>query len=46
MSSGAAAGNASIYGSYTNSFVLGAGEIIEIVLNNLDSGKHPFHLHG
>ena len=35
-----------IYGSATNSMVLKKGEVIEIVLNNLDPGKHPFHLHG
>lgn len=35
-----------IYGSNTNSFILQKDEIIEIVLNNNDPGKHPFHLHG
>ncbi|TID19252.1 hypothetical protein CANINC_003823 [Pichia inconspicua] len=35
-----------IYGSNTHSFVLQKDEIVEIVLNNLDTGTHPFHLHG
>lgn len=35
-----------IYGSNTNSFILQDDEIVEIVLNNLDTGKHPFHMHG
>ncbi|KAK6462931.1 Cupredoxin [Scheffersomyces coipomensis] len=35
-----------IYGSNTNSYTVRNNEIIEIVLNNLDPGKHPFHLHG
>ncbi|TKX22821.1 iron transport multicopper oxidase FET3 [Elsinoe australis] len=46
LSSGEAANNATIYGSYTNSFVMQHNEVIEIVLNNDDPGKHPFHLHG
>lgn len=36
----------SIYGSNTHNFVLQKDEIIEIVINNHDAGKHPFHLHG
>ncbi|CCE85919.1 Piso0_005559 [Millerozyma farinosa CBS 7064] len=35
-----------IYGSNTNSFILQKDEIVQIVLNNMDPGKHPFHLHG
>lgn len=35
-----------IYGSATNAFVLKQDEIVEIVLNNQDPGKHPMHLHG
>lgn len=38
--------NPKIYGTYTNPFVLPHGSIIELVLNNDDTGKHPFHLHG
>lgn len=46
LSSGDLATNPAIYGSNTNTFVLQYGEVIEIVLNNLDPGIHPFHLHG
>lgn len=42
----ATANNASIYGVDTNSVVLDYMETVQIVLNNFDSGKHPFHLHG
>ncbi|GMM36749.1 ferroxidase [Saccharomycopsis crataegensis] len=38
--------NKEIYGSNTHSFVLQKDEIVEIVVNNHDDGKHPFHLHG
>lgn len=46
LSSGKLATEAAIYGSNTNTFVLQYGEVIEIVLNNMDPGIHPFHLHG
>ncbi|ESZ96207.1 multicopper like protein [Sclerotinia borealis F-4128] len=46
MSAGDNALNAAIYGEFTHSFVLDYEQTIEIVVNNLDSGKHPFHLHG
>ncbi|KAK7398171.1 hypothetical protein QQX98_012454 [Neonectria punicea] len=46
LTSGDKATNPRVYGSYTNSFVLEKGEIVQIVLNNLDDGRHPFHLHG
>lgn len=35
-----------IYGDYTNTHILRHNEMIEMVLNNQDPGKHPFHLHG
>lgn len=38
--------NAQIYGSNTNTFILQENEIIELVVNNFDDNKHPFHLHG
>lgn len=38
--------NELIYGTNTNSFVLQGDEVVEIILNNMDPGKHPFHLHG
>lgn len=46
LSSGDLATNPTIYGSNTNTFVLLYGEVVEIVLNNMDPGLHPFHLHG
>lgn len=46
LSAGENATNVAIYGSNTNTFVLQPNEVVEIVLNNLDPGKHPFHLHG
>ena len=42
----ATAANPAIYGSNTNAFVLAQGEVVQIIVNNLDSGRHPFHLHG
>ncbi|KAK3489749.1 Cupredoxin [Neurospora crassa] len=38
--------NPSIYGTYTHPFILSHNSIVQLVLNNLDSGRHPFHLHG
>lgn len=46
LSSGKYAGDTEIYGSNTNTHILQHNEIVEIVLNNRDAGKHPFHLHG
>ena len=46
LSSGSLATNPTIYGSQTHTFVLSHNQIIEIVVNNHDTGKHPFHLHG
>lgn len=46
LSSGDLATNPQVYGTYTHSFVLKKDQIIQIVVDNLDSGKHPFHLHG
>ncbi|CAI5760785.1 unnamed protein product [Candida verbasci] len=46
LSSGDMATNELIYGTNTNAFVLQGGETVDIVLNNLDTGTHPFHLHG
>ncbi|KAH7129201.1 Cupredoxin [Dactylonectria macrodidyma] len=46
LNAGEDATNPAIYGSYTHSTVLKKGEIVQIVLNNLDTGRHPFHLHG
>lgn len=38
--------NPAVYGDYTQPFVLDRGQVVQIVLNNLDPGRHPFHLHG
>ena len=46
LTTGEKATDPTVYGDYTNSFVLNKGEIVEIILNNNDPGKHPFHLHG
>ncbi|KAH7022305.1 Cupredoxin [Ilyonectria destructans] len=46
LSSGDAAGNASIYGDFTHPIVLKHNDVVQLVLNNADSGSHPFHLHG
>lgn len=35
-----------LYGTYTHPLVLDQGQVVDILINNLDSGKHPFHLHG
>ncbi|KAK5054017.1 hypothetical protein LTR84_001979 [Exophiala bonariae] len=46
LTAGEFATNASVYGTNTHSFVLEHNSVVEIVLNNQDPGKHPFHLHG
>lgn len=52
LTTGPAASNPLVYGEYTNPFVLedprsaSTPHIVDIVLNNNDPGKHPFHLHG
>ncbi|CCK73450.1 ferroxidase FET3 NDAI_0G04650 [Naumovozyma dairenensis CBS 421] len=46
LTSGNDSTNALVYGTNTNSFVLKKDEIVDIVVNNYDTGKHPFHLHG
>ncbi|GMF72910.1 unnamed protein product [Aspergillus oryzae] len=46
LSTGSAATNSTVYGYNTNAFILDKGDVIDLVLNNDDTGKHPFHLHG
>jgi iron transport multicopper oxidase len=46
LTTGDAAANPAVYGRDTHTFVLEQGQVVEIVLNNDDAGKHPFHLHG
>ncbi|CAK7209550.1 hypothetical protein SCUCBS95973_000478 [Sporothrix curviconia] len=39
--------DARIYGTYTQTAVIQRrGQIVQLVVNNLDVGRHPFHLHG
>lgn len=37
--------NPVIYGQ-VNPFIINTNEVVQIVVNNFDSGTHPFHLHG
>ncbi|KAL8969012.1 MAG: hypothetical protein Q9197_004570 [Variospora fuerteventurae] len=46
LTSGNMATDAAIYGEHTIPFILEKNNVVEIVLNNMDAGKHPFHLHG
>ncbi|ORY55098.1 Cupredoxin [Pseudomassariella vexata] len=46
LSTGKLATNPAVYGGYTNTFVLEKGQIVQLIVNNLDTGRHPFHLHG
>ncbi|PQE09581.1 Iron transport multicopper oxidase FET3 protein [Rutstroemia sp. NJR-2017a WRK4] len=46
LSSGDLASTATIYGEYTNPFVLKHNDVVEVIINNADTGSHPFHLHG
>jgi iron transport multicopper oxidase len=46
LSSGDLVTNAKIYGEFTHPMILNHNDVVEIVLNNNDTGSHPFHLHG
>ncbi|KAJ5098279.1 hypothetical protein N7532_005280 [Penicillium argentinense] len=46
LSSGNYSTDATIYGEYTQPTVLKKNQVVEIILNNGDTGSHPFHLHG
>ncbi|PUU83652.1 Cupredoxin [Tuber borchii] len=46
LSAGEYATDPVIYGRDTHPFILKHNQVIEIIINNLDPGKHPFHLHG
>lgn len=45
MSAGEFATNSLVYGN-SHAFVLQKDDIVDIRVNNQDTGKHPFHLHG
>ncbi|CAK7222757.1 hypothetical protein SBRCBS47491_004968 [Sporothrix bragantina] len=39
--------DARIYGTYTQTTVIPRrSQVVQLVINNLDAGRHPFHLHG
>lgn len=46
LTTGSAASSPIVYGADTNPFILKKDDIVDIVVNNDDTGKHPFHLHG
>jgi len=46
LTAGDQATDPAVYGTYTHSFVLEKDQIVDIVVNNIDPGRHPFHLHG
>ena len=46
LSLGGNATNPMVYGDNTHALILNGGEVVEIILNNNDPGKHPIHLHG
>lgn len=46
LSSGNLSTDTAIYSEYTNPFVLNHNDVVEVIVNNADTGSHPFHLHG
>ena len=46
LNAGELSTTATIYGEYTNPQILKHMDVIQVVLNNNDTGTHPFHLHG
>jgi iron transport multicopper oxidase len=46
MSAGDLATDPTVYGEFTHTTILPHNAVVEIILNNQDSGSHPFHLHG
>ncbi|KAL1877540.1 hypothetical protein VTK73DRAFT_8598 [Phialemonium thermophilum] len=46
LSAGDQATNPRVYGTYSHPFVLEKDQVVQIVVDNLDTGRHPFHLHG
>ncbi|KAL4886526.1 Cupredoxin [Aspergillus karnatakaensis] len=46
LSSGDLATTPTVYGEYTHPFILSKNQVVELILNNGDTGAHPFHLHG
>ncbi|KAJ5946827.1 hypothetical protein N7454_003666 [Penicillium verhagenii] len=46
LSAGDLATDSLVYGEYTHPMILEHNQVVEIIVNNGDSGSHPFHLHG
>jgi iron transport multicopper oxidase len=46
LTTGDAATDPNIYGINANAMVLNHNEVVELVINNFDSGSHPVHIHG
>ena len=46
LSVGKDATNPVVYGKATNPQVLHYFDVVEVVVNNFDSGGHPLHIHG
>ncbi|RYP65671.1 hypothetical protein DL769_006250 [Monosporascus sp. CRB-8-3] len=42
LSAGDLAKDPAVYGSFTNAFVLDKDDVVQIAVNNIDSGCHPF----
>ena len=46
LTSGSAATDPAIYGTDSLAYIVQKNDVVDIILNNADVGKHPFHLHG
>lgn len=46
LTSGNMSTDATVYGVNTHPLILEHNQVVEVILNNHDPGKHPFHLHG
>ncbi|KAF1805378.1 Cupredoxin [Mucor lusitanicus] len=46
LSVGEYANNSAVYGPQSITHMFELNEVVELVINNLDDGPHPFHLHG
>ena len=46
LTTGQHATNSATYGKSTNPYIIDYNDIVEIVVNNFDTGGHPIHMHG
>ncbi|KAI1428862.1 multicopper oxidase [Xylaria sp. FL1777] len=46
LSAGSNAFNPLVYGVNSIPFVVKSNQIVEVIINNFDTGDHPWHLHG